>query len=100
MQRFLRDFKEDKLKDKGWQYIASAYKVSIAAVNAYTRIIARKFSNFLVNCVRPGMVKTDITCNTGEMTAEERCRSPGKLALLPHDGPSGLYFHEMDVSTF
>lgn len=49
--------------------------------------------------VHPGLVKTDITCNTGEMTAEEGGRAPVKLALLPDGSPSGLYFHEMDVST-
>ncbi|KAJ9706660.1 hypothetical protein PVL29_001907 [Vitis rotundifolia] len=43
LQRFLRDFKEDKLGTNGWPVIASACKVSKATVNAYTRIIARKF---------------------------------------------------------
>lgn len=43
LQRFLRDFKEDKLGANGWPVIASAYKVSKAAVNAYTRITERKF---------------------------------------------------------
>ncbi|KAL6349547.1 hypothetical protein AAG906_034204 [Vitis piasezkii] len=100
LQRFLRDFKEDKLGANGWPVIASAYKVSKAAVNAYTRIIARKFPHFLENYVHPGLVKTDSTCNTGEMTAEEGGRAPVKLALLPDGSPSGLYFHEMDVSTF
>ena len=100
LQRFLRDFKEDKLKVNGWPLLSSAYKVSKAAVNAYTRVIARKFPHFLVNCVHPGMVQTDFTCNTGEMTAEEGCRAPVRLALLPDGGPSGLYFHEMDVSIF
>ena len=82
---------EDRLKTNGLPVIASACKVSIATVNAYTRIIARKFPHFLVNCVHPGM---------GEMTSEEECKAPVQLALLPDDGPSGLYFHEMDVSTF
>ena len=85
---------EDRLKTNGLPVIASACKVSIATVNAYTRIIARKFPHFLVNCVHPGMVETDIACNLGEMTSEEECKAPVKLALLPDDGPSGLYFQE------
>lgn len=100
LQWFLKDFKEDKLQESGWPLTTSAYKVSKAAVNAYTRLIAKRFPNFLVNCVHPGMVKTDLNCNIGNLTAEEGARFPVHLALLDDNGPSGLFFHEMDVSNF
>ncbi|KAI3812632.1 hypothetical protein L1987_17343 [Smallanthus sonchifolius] len=56
IQWFLKDFKAAKLQENGWPLTASAYKVSKAAVNTYTRRMARKFQNMLVNVVHPGYV--------------------------------------------
>ncbi|KAH9721848.1 (+)-neomenthol dehydrogenase [Citrus sinensis] len=55
---------------------------------------------FKVNCVHPGLVKTDMICNTGSMTVEEGARAPVMLAPSPDDGPSGLFYDEMNVSSF
>ncbi|KAM7491360.1 hypothetical protein LguiA_034281 [Lonicera macranthoides] len=99
LQWFLRDFKEDKLKANGWPLTVSAYKVSKASINAYTRLLAKKFPNILVNCVHPGYVLTDITCNTGHLTPEEGARAPVMAALLPDGGPSGVYFNQMNLFT-
>ncbi|KAK1581109.1 hypothetical protein Q3G72_003227 [Acer saccharum] len=74
-QLYLRDFKENKLDANGWPTTVSAYKVLKAAVNAYTRIIASNYPSFQVNCIHPGFVKTDMTCNTGNLTAEESARA-------------------------
>ncbi|XP_043705112.1 (+)-neomenthol dehydrogenase-like [Telopea speciosissima] len=101
LQLFLKDFKEDMLEANGWPLTISAYKVSKSAINAYTRILAKKFPKLGINCVHPGYVKTDITGNTGILTAEEGARALVKLALLADDdGPSGLFFDQMEVSTF
>ncbi|KAL5735921.1 hypothetical protein ACOSQ2_030709 [Xanthoceras sorbifolium] len=100
MQRFLRDFKECKLQANGWPTTVSAYKVSKAAVNAYTRIIASNYPSFQVNCIHPGLVKTDMTCNIGNLTAEQGARAPVMLALSPDTGPSGFYFDEMNITSF
>ncbi|XP_052209103.1 salutaridine reductase-like [Diospyros lotus] len=100
LQMFLGDFKEDKLQANGWPTTASAYRMSKVALNAYTRVLARRFDRFRVNCVHPGFVKTDLSHNTGNLTAEEGARGPVMLALLPDDGPSGLYFDEMHASSF
>lgn len=100
VQWFLRDFKENKLQANAWPITVSAYKVSKAAVNAYTRIIAGKYPSFKVNCVHPRVVKTDMTCNTGSMTVEEGARAPVMLAQSPDDGPSGLFYDKMNVSSF
>ncbi|KAL8101934.1 hypothetical protein AgCh_033729 [Apium graveolens] len=97
---FLKDFKENSLKGNGWPITASAFKISKAAINAYTRVLARKYPNILVNCVHPGYVQTDITIGTGPLTPEEGARAPTMVALLPHDGPSGIFFSEMQPSAF
>ncbi|KAF6136726.1 hypothetical protein GIB67_028506 [Kingdonia uniflora] len=97
---FLKDFKASALESNGWPITLSAYKVSKAAVNAYTRILARKFPKFRVNSVHPGYAKTDITCNMGVLTPEECARGPVMLALLPDDGPSGFYFDQTEISSF
>lgn len=47
IQCFLRDFKDAKLRENGWPLTPSAYKVSKAILNAYTRLIARKTKIFL-----------------------------------------------------
>ncbi|GFP93031.1 (+)-neomenthol dehydrogenase, partial [Phtheirospermum japonicum] len=43
---FLKDFKEGSLEAKGWPKIFSAYIVSKAVMNAYTRILAKKHTGF------------------------------------------------------
>lgn len=84
----------------GWPIIISAYKVSKAAFNAYTRLVARKFPQMLINCVHPGYVRTDMTCNMGDLTPQEGARATTMVALLPDNGPSGQYFSELHVATF
>lgn len=100
LQQFLDDFKDNKLKANGWPHVGSAYRVSKAAVNAYTRVLAKKFPNIIVNCVHPGYVNTEMTSNLGELTPEEGSRGPLMLALMPDGGPSGQYFNQMQQSYF
>ncbi|XP_031099103.1 (+)-neomenthol dehydrogenase-like isoform X2 [Ipomoea triloba] len=102
VNEFLKDYKEGPMiaQAKGWPRYASAYKVSKAAVNAYTRILAQKYPNFRINCVCPGYVKTDMTLNVGQLTPEEGAENIVKLALLPDDGPSGLFFCKKNVMAF
>lgn len=100
LESFLQDFKEGDFGKRGWPTHISAYKVSKAALNAYTRIMAKKLPSFLVNSVCPGFVNTDITCNTGPLTPPQGAESPVWLALLPQGGLSGLFFHRKQVSSF
>ncbi|XP_047096400.1 (+)-neomenthol dehydrogenase-like [Lolium rigidum] len=72
----------------------SAYKVAKAAVNAYTRMLARRHPALRVNCVHPGYVRTDFSMNSGLLSPEEGARGVVKLALLPNGGPTGAYFAE------
>uniref|UniRef100_A0A5B6ZUA7 Short-chain dehydrogenase/reductase n=1 Tax=Davidia involucrata TaxID=16924 RepID=A0A5B6ZUA7_DAVIN len=100
LNEFLKDFKEGSIQAKGWPAFMSAYTLSKAAMNAYTRILAKKYPNFIINCVCPGFVKTDINHNTGKLTVEEGAESPVTLALLPNGGPSGHFFIRKEVSSF
>ncbi|XP_042505099.1 (+)-neomenthol dehydrogenase-like isoform X3 [Macadamia integrifolia] len=90
--KFLKDFKDTQ----GWP----ASDMSKAALNAYTRVLSKKFPKFRINCVCPGYVKTDFNLNTGISTIEEGAAGPVKLALLPDDGPSGLFFFQKEVTSF
>ena len=100
LNEYLKDFKEGSLETKGWPRYMSAYIISKAATNAYTRIVAKKFPSFRVNCLCPGYVKTDINHNTGYLTIDEGAKRVVKIALLPNDGPSGLFFSQNEVTTF
>lgn len=98
--RFLEDSKERRLGAGGWPMMLPAYSISKMAVNAYTRVIARRYPEMRINCVHPGFVKTDINWNTGVQTTDEGARGPVMLALLPAGGPSGRYFHETAMADF
>ncbi|XP_062090280.1 (+)-neomenthol dehydrogenase-like [Humulus lupulus] len=95
--QFLKDFKEGQgmLEAKEWPVQFSAYKLSKAAMNAYTRVSAKKYPKICINSVHPGYVKTDITCNTGEVSVTKGALGPLRLALLPNQHPtSGHFFFE------
>ncbi|CAL5401058.1 unnamed protein product [Camellia sinensis] len=100
LNEFLKDFKEGALETKGWPTFWFAYTVSKAAINAYTRILAKKYPTFCINCVCPGWVKTDINNNLGKKTIEQGAQCTVKLALLPDDGPSGLFLINNEPASF
>ncbi|XP_021279712.1 LOW QUALITY PROTEIN: (+)-neomenthol dehydrogenase-like [Herrania umbratica] len=83
-----------------WPTALSAYTVSKVAMDAHTRILAKKYPNFYINCVCPDFVKTDINFNMGKLTVEEGAASPVKLALLPNGGPFGLFFNRSEPASF
>ncbi|GAV76471.1 LOW QUALITY PROTEIN: adh_short domain-containing protein, partial [Cephalotus follicularis] len=100
LTEFLKDYVEGALETKGWPNFYSAYTVSKVAVNAYTRILAKKYPNVYINCVCPGFVKTDLNQNAGNLTMDEGAESPVRLALMPNGGPSGLFFSRKEESPF
>ncbi|KAL0379558.1 UNVERIFIED_CONTAM: (+)-neomenthol dehydrogenase [Sesamum angustifolium] len=100
LNEYLKDVKEGSAEAKGWPSYWGVYCVSKAAVTAYTRLLAKKYPKMLINCVCPGWVKTDLSNHSGPLRPEEGARSPVRLALLPDDGPSGLFFNRMQVSSF
>ncbi|KAK1419803.1 hypothetical protein QVD17_29161 [Tagetes erecta] len=100
VQWFLTDFKTGQLKKNGWPLTVSAYKVSKIALNAYTRLMAKKYKDIFVNCVHPGYIKTGMTSQTGFATVEEGAKGPVMVALLPDNGPSGVYFDQTQIGNF
>ncbi|CAL5437371.1 unnamed protein product [Camellia sinensis] len=100
LKRYLEDLKEDLLETKGWPVNFSAYIMSKAALNAYTRVLAKKYPHIAINAVSPGFVKTDLNHHRGILTVEQGAKGPVMLALLPIGGPSGLFYNQMEVSTF
>lgn len=101
VNEFLKDFKQGNLEAQGWPTHISAYILSKAAMNAYTRILAKMFPNLCVNSVCPGYVKTDMTCNTGLFTVSQGAHIIVTAALQPpNDKSSGLFISHGGVSSF
>ncbi|XP_047314947.1 (+)-neomenthol dehydrogenase-like [Impatiens glandulifera] len=99
LREFLRDFEADLLEAKGWPSYLSAYTLSKAAMNAYTRIMAKRHpNNFMINSVCPGYVKTN--SYAGLLTVQEGAVSPVTLALSSEEGHSGLFFSRKHISSF
>ncbi|KAL9672525.1 hypothetical protein QQ045_028776 [Rhodiola kirilowii] len=88
IQNFLTNLKNDVLEANGWCLMLPAYSISKATLNAYTRVLAKKYPSMYVNCVHPGYVDTDINWHTGTMTLEEGARGSVMLLFLPEGGPS------------
>ncbi|XP_015635603.1 salutaridine reductase isoform X3 [Oryza sativa Japonica Group] len=97
---FLKDFEAGELEAHGWPMGSAAYKVAKVAMNAYTRISARKHPALRINCAHPGYVKTDLTINSGFLTPEEGARNVVTVALLPDGGPTGAFFDEGKEASF
>ncbi|KAK7349539.1 hypothetical protein VNO77_06983 [Canavalia gladiata] len=101
LNEFLKDFKEGSLETKGWPLAMPAYSVSKAALNAYTRILAKKYPSFCINAVCPGYVKTGLNHNSGILSPDEGAESAVRLALLPHGTTtSGLFFLRSEEKPF
>ncbi|XP_031247983.1 (+)-neomenthol dehydrogenase-like [Pistacia vera] len=100
LREYLKDYKEGLLETKVWPGFLSAYILSKAAISACTRILARKYPSFCINCVCPGFVKTDINHKTDILSVEEGAEICVRLALLPNGGPSGLFFSRKEETSF
>jgi (+)-neomenthol dehydrogenase len=99
VEGFLEDVKENLIEVKDWP-IFSAYPVSKAALNGYTRVLAKKHPKIAINAVNPGYTSTDLNYNTGFLTIEEGAKGPMMLALIPEGGSSGLFYDQTEVSNF
>jgi NAD(P)-dependent dehydrogenase (short-subunit alcohol dehydrogenase family) len=84
----------------GW---SPGYRVSKAALNAMTRILATelKDAGFLVNSACPGFVNTDMGGPMGATkSVEEGAAGIVWLATLPDDGPTGGFFRDRQAVAF
>lgn len=71
-----------------------AYRVSKAALNALTRVLADDLreDNILVNAVSPGVVDTRMNYGAAAVSPDEAAAGMLWLATLPADGPTGGFF--------
>ncbi|GAA3117309.1 NAD(P)-dependent dehydrogenase (short-subunit alcohol dehydrogenase family) [Kribbella aluminosa] len=71
-----------------------AYRVSKAALNALTRVLAADVAGagVLVNSCSPGWVRTELGGPNAPTTVEEGAATPVWLATLPDGGPTGQFF--------
>lgn len=72
-----------------------AYNVSKSAVNAWTVQLAYELRStpIKVNAAHPGWVKTDMGGEGAHLEIVDGAKTSVALALLPDDGPSGIYTH-------
>ena len=73
-----------------------AYRISKAALNALTRILAAESQghNILVNSVCPGWVRTDMGGPQAERSLEQGVSGILWAATLPDNGPTGGFFRD------
>lgn len=100
VNKYLNDFKKELLEGKRRPTPMSAYILWKASMNAYTKIMAKKYTSFCINCVYPGFVKTDINYNSGVLPVEDGAEVPVKLALFPEGGPPGCFFDRNGITSF
>ena len=72
------------------------YRMSKAALNALTRIVAAEVgsANIKVNAMSPGWVRTDMGGQGAPRSVAQGADTIVWLATLPDDGPSGLFFED------
>ncbi|KAA0057722.1 short-chain dehydrogenase/reductase family protein [Cucumis melo var. makuwa] len=103
---FLQQVEDGSWETGGWPQLSTDYSVSKLAVNAYTRLMAKKFTErpeghkIYVNCYCPGWVKTAMTGFAGNISAEEGADTGVWLALLPDQAVTGKFFAERREISF
>ncbi|KAF8768809.1 hypothetical protein HU200_007372 [Digitaria exilis] len=99
---FLKDFKDGQLEHRGWPTEGgfTAYKVSKAIMNAYSRILAKEHPSLSINCVHPGFVQTDMNFQVGDLTVEEGAKGVLMMALAPKGGMTGGFLNRTEFASF
>lgn len=98
--KFLEQLKDDSWRDGGWPQVMTDYSLSKLAINAYTRLMARVFSDrpeghkIYINSCCPGWVRTAMTGWAGNVSPEEGADTAVWLALLPDQFVTGKFFAE------
>ncbi|XVF84277.1 hypothetical protein PTKIN_Ptkin17bG0023900 [Pterospermum kingtungense] len=92
---FLEDVKKGTWQSQGWPELWTDYSVSKMALNAYSRVLAKRFegSRLSINCFCPGFTQTSMTRGLGTHTPDDAAHVAARLALLPpHQLPTGRFF--------
>jgi NAD(P)-dependent dehydrogenase (short-subunit alcohol dehydrogenase family) len=72
------------------------YRVSKAALNALTRVLANEETGILTNSMCPGWVRTDMGGSAAPRSVEEGADTAVWLATLPDGGPTGGFFRNRE----
>lgn len=82
---FLETVKNGTWKSKGWPETWPDYAVSKMALNAHSRLLAKRYEGrgLSVNCFCPGFTQTSMTGGKGTHSADDAAEVGAKLALLP-----------------
>ncbi|KAI9072250.1 hypothetical protein K1719_045799 [Acacia pycnantha] len=94
VRKFARDVKSGRWKSRGWPEYWTEYAVSKLALNAYSRILAKRLQGSIsVNCFCPGFTKTCMTKGQGIHSPSHAASLAATLALLPpHLLPTSKFF--------
>lgn len=95
VKKFLRDVRNGMWKSEGWPMYWTDYAVSKLALNAYSKVLAKRYKTewMSVNCFCPGFTQTSMTKGKGTHTAHQAASLAATLALLPpHHLPTGKFF--------
>ncbi|KZV57936.1 (+)-neomenthol dehydrogenase-like [Dorcoceras hygrometricum] len=98
--KFLEQVKDDSWREGGWPQVLTDYSLSKLAINAYTRLMARVFSDrpegqkIYINSCCPGWVRTAMTGWAGNVGPDEGADTAVWLALLPDQSVNGKFFAE------
>lgn len=81
---------------KYYDYKGAVYLSSKSAMNMYTVVLAYELhrSNFKINAVCPGFIKSDFNGHRGTGSVEEAGKRIVTYALIGKDGPTGKFFSE------
>ncbi|KAK3016556.1 hypothetical protein RJ639_005817 [Escallonia herrerae] len=92
---FLENVKSGTWKNQGWPELWTDYAVSKLALNAYSKVLAKRYEGrgLSVNCFCPGFTQTSMTHGKGTHTADEAADLGVRLALLPPEQlPTGKFY--------
>ncbi|XP_057491218.1 (+)-neomenthol dehydrogenase [Actinidia eriantha] len=92
---FLEDARQGTWKSRGWPKIWTDYAVSKLALNAYSKLLAKRYEScgLSVNCFCPGFTRTSMTGGKGTHTADDAAEVGARLALLPpQELPTGKFY--------
>jgi carbonyl reductase 1 len=95
VSQFLTQVKDGTWQENGWPKVWTDYSVSKLAINAYSRILARRVEGhgLSVNCFCPGFTRTDMTSGWGQRSPDEAAAATAALVLLsPEELPTGKFF--------